>query len=338
MGTPNHYNNSAPYRQSPTPTYQTHIQQTPTRQTHNIMQHAPTPQQQPHVGGASMQQQQHNTFNQQNNQQVQVHHRSSIEFAAQKVYAIDPNSVASFYEACQNNPGLLPIDVAIHFAPDPTPTFCGEKLHSLNMTYGYYNSPNCWKYDVSSEYRNPTLNFRLNTKRQSLTYAEVYHDGEKLKSFLKLYDEKIWFVAANGEDKYDLRKLFDPSGGVTIQYTNNGQTYTIGWKSVPQEAGGDLFAHRANILKYCEKEGKPLLVRVFFLMCSHVLVSIISHITNPLLLLLTSLLSHKYSFLLSLPISSHRLLIRLSPKCPLQRQRQQYRRYHFPLFLHKSPL
>jgi len=238
--------------------------------------------------GASMQEQhhhhQHNTFNQQIGQQLPIGQGGgdqSLELAAEKVRAVNPNLVAPFLELCQ----IINLDafcVAIHFSPDPTKAGKDEKKNSLNKSAGFYNSPDGWKWDISNNI-DFTMNYQADTTKQPSTYDQVFDDGEKLKPFLKNFNKNIRWKASNG-DIYDLRKLFDPTGGVTIKYTpiKRGPTYIVGWKDMkgqemrlardnPARLGNQiarLLACRANILTFCEEKGLPLLVRVFFF--SHV--------------------------------------------------------------------
>ena len=277
----NHYNSkSSPYHQSPTPPPFGSMQQpsgSSMQQQQQSMQQQQQQQQQP-------QQQHNNTFNQQCNQGGDVHHPLSVEYAAAKLRAVNPNSVAQFYEACQLNPHFSPLCIAINWAPDPTKAGKGAKKHSLNKPSRgdprvYTSDDGSLQYMCNSVDDNHTLNYRPNTTKLSANYQTAFSDGNKLKTLFKHYHHDIWFDAKGF--KYDLRKLFDPTGGVTIEYTpiRGGPTSTIGWTHMQGEEerlvknnldrrGNQLavmLARRADILTFCVMSGRPLLVRDSFL-------------------------------------------------------------------------
>ena len=301
---PTNHNNSnlSTYHHSPTPPQQHSLFVAPMQRFGGS---SSSSQMQLNFGASTQQQQQeqqHTTFNHQFNQQLPIGQGGgdqSFEFALRKLRAVNPNAVPQFLQVNQNTPGLDSLCVAIHFAPDPIKAGEGEKRHSLFKASGIYISDDGWKYDCRSENNDLTFNYQPDTTKQPSTYTQVFHvGGEKLKSLMKHYNKDIRYSAKNGYE-YDLRKLYDPSGGVTIEYTpiKNGPTYIVGWDNMqgqemrlagnnPARRGNQIArmcACRANILRFCEEKGLPLLVRVFFLVCSNVLVSIISHITNPLL-------------------------------------------------------
>ena len=244
------------------------------------------------LGGASMQPNSQASFGQFNQQFTMSNQHLSIEHAAGKVGAVNPSLVALFYEACKHYPHLDYLCTAAHFAPDPTPAGIDEKRDSLNKNLGHYISTDGYKYICKSADVDPTMGYQPNARKLSSTYAQAFGDGQKLKGLLQKYNKNIFYRDAEGNIMYDLRKLFDPSGGVTIEYTpiNGGTTYTISWNNMqgqelrmvnnnPARTGNQvavMLTNRAEILKHCIEKGISLMVRYSFLV-SLSLFQIISH-------------------------------------------------------------
>jgi len=266
-------------------------------------------------------------------------HHMSVAFVLKENPWLDADKLRS---TLQKHPKLTAHQAAQDQSPDPVLIDATEKRRN-SMVRRSSNKP---RHFISldlvyiCEEQDPSVGSRaVSTTKPKKNYREGFSltDGRNNARHVREYD-KLKYLRINNQIVADLSKTRDILDGYTCQIEYKGSFETIGWNFCPS---GQLDAVRRD--KNSSGEDAAIILMNRYELC----MDRMRHppIQSQPVSSLCMLTCISYCILLSLitlPLFDFFLLFMLRLLmirwCLLQRQRQQYRICHLPLFLHKSPL